>query len=200
MVEGKRKAKARHSPQTTHDAPACLPPAAIDPLTGLPDRHTFLLHLRHATKRSQSDPHYRFAVCFLDLDGFKIVNRRYGHLVGDRFLRAAAKRLQAAISHEGDLLARFGGDEFTALLKNVSNAAAALHRARQFHKQLRRALTCGKRKAHLGVSIGVVLSSPAYRRAETLLRLADKAMFAAKAQGGNQAVLYEKHSKSNRLN
>lgn len=163
--------------------------AAFDPLTGLPDRQTFFSRLQQAIMRSRREPDYRFAVCFLDLDGFKAVNRRFGHVAGDLFLREAALRLRRAIRRR-DLLARYGGDEFTALLGEVSDEASALRLAERFTGRLRRALVCGKRKARISVSIGVVLCSSASRTPKTILRCADKAMFLAKAQGGNQAVLY----------
>jgi len=191
MTKNKGRQAFHKSPKKTGKVSAGLPPQTFDPLTGLPDRQAFLLRLQHLLKRLHREPDYSFAVCFLDLDGFGIVNRRFGHVTGDRFLRTAAARLQKAIPRNG-MLARYGGDEFAALWENVGDPAAVLNLARRFPRQLNRALVCGKQRVRIGVSVGVVLSTQACRKPETLLRRADKAMFLAKAQGGNQVVLYQK--------
>ncbi|MDF2763428.1 MAG: domain S-box/diguanylate cyclase protein, partial [Rhodospirillales bacterium] len=89
--------------------------ALHDPLTGLPNRTLFLQRLAAADHHARHRPGYLFAVLFLDLDRFKLVNDSLGHHVGDDLLAAVAERLRACAG-DGDTVARLGGDEFAVLL------------------------------------------------------------------------------------
>ena len=95
-----------------------------DPLTALPDRRLFERRLDQALQQAARRDDYRFALCFIDLDGFKAVNDRFGHLTGDRTLCEVARRLVAS-ARPGDTASRFGGDEFTVLLDDVRDSAEA---------------------------------------------------------------------------
>src|SRR5690606_21175337 len=94
--------------------------AFYDVLTGLPNRALFMDRLGHAVARAHRHPNYLFAVLFLDLDRFKVINDSLGHGVGDQLLLAVAKRLDGCL-RPGDTAARLGGDEFTLLLDDITD-------------------------------------------------------------------------------
>src|SRR5262249_3235547 len=110
-----------------------------DPLTGLPNRRLFDRRLREATRRARQSED-QFSVLFIDLDRFQEVNDRYGHLVGDSLLAAAAERLSKAIRPQ-DTLARRDGDEFTILLDDLKRADDAVQVARRIAEQLQSPLS-----------------------------------------------------------
>ena len=158
------------------------PPAAeqggTDPLTGLADRTTFSRRLAAALAEAAARPDYRFAVLFLDLDGFKAVNDRLGHLGGDRVLAEIAGRLARAVRPD-DLVARFGGDEFTVFLDRVSHEADALAAARRLQARVDEPLP-GAEPNSVSASVGVAVSWDGYRAPEAMLEAADQAMYRAK--------------------
>ncbi len=159
-----------------------------DPLTGLPDRRLFERRLTRAFEESLRSESYRFAVCFIDLDGFKAVNDRFGHLIGDRALCEAARRLVGCV-RPSDMAARFGGDEFTVFLdelRDESNAAAV---ARRILEQLEMPLAINGADVRLGASVGVAARSADCRGVEDLLHRADRAMYRAKSLGGGQVFV-----------
>jgi diguanylate cyclase (GGDEF)-like protein len=148
--------------------------AAIDPLTGLPNRRTFLERLRAALRRG------RCAVLFCDLDGFKQVNDRWGHAIGDELLTQVAVRLVASV-RETDTVSRFGGDEFLVLLEGVDQPSidGVISRIRAAFS---RPFTLSTGELTLGVSIGLATGSAGSD--EDLIGAADALMYEAKrAQG-----------------
>ncbi len=169
-VEESALALRRINYQLHHDA-------THDTLTGLPNRAHFLERLGHAL----DEAHTPFALLFLDFDRFKIINDSLGHAVGDRVLRTLSLRLRHHLK-EGDILARFGGDEFSVLLHNVT-AAEAVAAAERLKGHFCHPVRLGGRKLRLGVSIGVVSSAGDYQKPEEMLQDADIAMYGAKAQG-----------------
>ena len=172
--------------------------AFYDPLTGLPNRALFMDRLSHTAERAKRHPNYRFAVLFLDLDRFKIVNDSLGHLVGDQLLVGIAQRLKASLRSE-DTVARLGGDEFTILLENIDDANQAIHVADRILQQLKAPFELDGHEVFTAASIGIVLSREVsqgvhpieYDRPEDLLRDADTALYRAKALGKGRYEVFD---------
>ncbi len=171
--------------------------ALHDALTGLPNRTLFFDRLRQALRRSRQYSDYQFAVLFLDLDRFKIINDSLGHTIGDRLLVAIGKRLQNCIK-ASDTLARLGGDEFTILLEYPPDINYATRVAAKINQQLAKPVYIEGNEVFTTASIGIVGSRgnfadsangnqldicPIYNNPEDLLRDADIAMYRAKALG-----------------
>jgi diguanylate cyclase (GGDEF)-like protein/PAS domain S-box-containing protein len=168
-----------------------------DALTSLPNRSLFLEQLRRSLQQSKQNPDYNFAVLFLDLDSFKLINDSLGHLVGDQMLVAIAQRLATCLRPE-DTLARFGGDEFTILLEDVRDLANATQLAEQIQQQLTQPFKLKGQDIYTTTSIGIVVSTIGASQPEDLLRSADTALYRAKALGGNRYVVFdsEMHSRA----
>ncbi|MDB9512615.1 EAL domain-containing protein [Kamptonema animale CS-326] len=174
--------------------------ALHDTLTGLPNRALFMDRLGHAIELGKRRPEILFAVLFIDLDRFKVVNDSLGHLVGDQLLIAIAQRLKICL-RTGDTVARLGGDEFAILLENIKDASDATIIAERVQNELAAPFNLNAHKIFSSASIGIVCSGLAplrdgeattlphvqcpilYDRPEDLLRDADAAMYHAKAQG-----------------
>jgi diguanylate cyclase (GGDEF)-like protein/PAS domain S-box-containing protein len=167
---------ARHlaEEQLVHDA-------LYDHLTGLPNRALFTDRLQEAMKRAKRYANYVFALLFLDLDRFKIVNDSLGHLAGDELLRIVAERLERAVRGV-DTVARFGGDEFAVLLGDLRRPSDAVRVVERVQKSLQSPFSLQDHEVFTSASIGVVLGSTAYALPEEMLRDADTAMYRAKAR------------------
>lgn len=156
--------------------------ACHDALTALPNRVLFLDRLRQTIERSRRRNDYNFAVLFLDLDGFKGINDRFGHSIGDDFLVAIARRLELCL-RSGDTVARFGGDEFAVLLEDIKDVTDATNVAKRIQEALSVPLNLNGHQIIPTASIGIALSSSHYEEPHNLLRDADIAMYHAKRQG-----------------
>jgi len=164
--------------------------ALHDALTQLPNRNLLMTQLERALDRIQRPPHQAFAVLFLDLDRFKLVNDSLGHVVGDQLLILVAKALSRLV-RPGDLVARLGGDEFVILLEAVNDTSEILTVANRLLGVLRRPFQIAHREVLATASIGIVLGSLAYQSAMELLRDADIAMYRAKANGKNGYAIFD---------
>ncbi len=159
--------------------------ALHDPLTGLANRTQLIARLEEAMGRAQRD-HGLVALLFIDLDRFKPINDELGHDVGDAVLRELAVRLQALI-RQGDLAARFGGDEFVLLLDQLDDVAAAEGVASRVLSSLSQPVTVGTRALRVGASVGIACGpGPAQLDAASLMKQADEAMYLAKTGGGQR--------------
>ena len=153
-----------------------------DGLTGLPNRTLFMKRVQIALDKSKCDFDYKFAVLFIDLDRFKVINDSLGHLVGDHLLIACAQRLQKCLGDQ-DIVARIGGDEFTVLLENISDLHDTLAVADKIVAKFKRPFKLGSHMVTTTASMGIVLGSTEYQQSSELLRDADTAMYRAKEGG-----------------
>ncbi|MEO6365192.1 MAG: diguanylate cyclase [Luteimonas sp.] len=154
--------------------------ATHDALTGLPNRHQLQLALHRALDQASALGD-RLALLYLDLDGFKAVNDRGGHGVGDRLLREVATRLRQGL-RQSDLVARVGGDEFVVLLYGCHDSAAAATVADTLRARLRPVFSLPEGDISLDASIGIACFPADGSDAESLLSHADNAMYAVKRQ------------------
>jgi diguanylate cyclase (GGDEF)-like protein len=172
--------------------------AMHDTLTGLPNRSMLSDQISRALRRYREDPHARFAVLFLDLDDFKLVNDTLGHNAGDVLLKQVAARISQSIrsgewredEDSATLAARLGGDEFVVLLRGLRKFADAEVVAQRLLSVLRLPYQVEGRQVRCGVSIGVTTSARGYADVEQILRDADIAMYAAKAGKKDRYVVF----------
>lgn len=160
-----------------------------DPLTGLPNRSLFLNRVAHCMARCARPGGQGFAVLFLDLDRFKIVNDSLGHSVGDLLLRSVATRLSEGL-RPGDTVARLGGDEFTVLLEEIGDVSQAEEIAARIVQEIEQPFTLDGQQIVISTSIGIAAGWSGYERPEDLIRDADTAMYEAKAEGRSRHRLF----------
>ncbi|WP_315791545.1 diguanylate cyclase domain-containing protein [Fischerella sp. JS2] len=165
--------------------------AFYDGLTALPNRVLFLDRLKQASERSKRRFNYHFAVLFLDLDSFKIINDRFGHSMGDDLLVAIARRLESCL-RSGDTVARFGGDEFAVLLEDIKDVSDAINIAKRIQETLSLPLHLNGYEISTTASIGIALSSSGYEEPTNILRDADTAMYRAKVKGKANYIIFDK--------
>lgn len=156
--------------------------ALHDPLTGLPNRAFFLERLRNAMTIAEHQQAGRFAVLFLDLDHFKVVNDSLGHMMGDQLLLMLAQRLRQCL-HPGNIVARLGGDEFVILVENIQDVQEPVALAQQIHASLKQPLNLYGHLNFASASIGIVCDDGHYEHPADVLRDADIAMYQAKTHG-----------------
>jgi len=160
-----------------------------DPLTGLPNRALFFDRLELALERARRRD-VEVAVLFMDLDDFKVINDSLGHEVGDQVLLAVVERLENCMLAE-ETLARFGGDEFTVLLEDVSGPSDAARVAERIGGALRAPFVLRGRERFITTSVGISFGGRGGERPGDLLRNADLAMYQAKARGRNRHAVFE---------
>lgn len=173
--------------------------ARHDTLTDLPNRAEFMNHLRTAIDRAGSNRAAKFAVLFLDLDRFKVINDSLGHLVGDELLKQIGERLQKNI-RPGDVVARLGGDEFTILLNRTGDVDEVIQVAERVQRNLSQAFDIDGVEVFTSASIGIILSDDIARQPEDFLRDADAAMYRAKEAGKARYEIFDREMHARNLN
>ena len=178
------RAEQKLTHQTRHDG-----------LTGLPNRILLLERLDAAIARMGEPGRSGFAVLFLDLDRFKLVNDSAGHAAGDEMLMEAGRRIAATLG-EHTLVARLGGDEFAVLVEGVAEHASAEALAATLLEELGKPMWIAGRELFPSASIGIALWEPRYRQGEEMLRDADAAMYRAKAHGRDRSALFDEEMRA----
>ncbi len=173
--------------------------ALHDTLTDLPNRVQFMDHLRQAVERATGNSFARFAVLFLDLDRFKVINDSLGHAVGDKLLIAISERLRACV-RPGDVVSRLGGDEFTILLNRSGDIAEVIGVAERLQAKISEPFKIDNYEVFTTASIGIIVSGDVARRAEDFLRDADAAMYRAKEAGKARYEIFDREMHVRNMN
>ncbi len=173
--------------------------ALHDTLTDLPNRVQFMNRLRQAVERADGNPYSRFAVLFLDLDRFKVINDSLGHAVGDKLLVAIAERLSSCV-RPGDVVARLGGDEFTILLNRSGDLDEVVGVAERLQARISEPFKIDNYEVFTTASIGIIVSGNVNRTAEELLRDADAAMYRAKDSGKARFEIFDQEMHVRNMN
>lgn len=160
-----------------------------DPLTKLPNRNLLRERVEEAINLRKRGGEQPFALLFLDLDDFKLVNDSMGHPAGDELLVVLAKRLRLQI-RQGDTIARFGGDEFAILCKDLENHEEIGVLARAILAVIAEPIMVNETEIHVSASLGITTSSLNYESANEMIRDADIAMYRAKEQGESDFQIY----------
>jgi diguanylate cyclase (GGDEF)-like protein len=179
QIGERMRAEQRLTHQARHDA-----------LTGLPNRPQLLERLDVAISNARRRDDVAFAVLFLDLDRFKLINDSIGHAAGDEMLVEVGRRISAALDGRG-VVARFGGDEFAILIDSLESPQESEKIASRILEALGKPLWLGGRELFPSASIGIALWQPRYRLGEELLRDADAAMYRAKAEGRDRSAVFD---------
>lgn len=170
-----------------------------DNLTGLPNRALFVDRLKQALARTKRLGQHKFAVLFLDLDRFKVINDSLGHMVGDQLLVGIARRLETCL-RPGDTVARLGGDEFTILLEDICDTNEAVQVAQRVEKELSLPFNLRGHEVFTSVSIGIAPGETGYNRPDEILRDADTAMYRAKSLGKARHEVFDKAMHAQAIN
>ena len=179
QIGERMRAERKLTHQATHDA-----------LTGLPNRVQLLGRLGTAIACARNEPQACFAVLFLDLDRFKLVNDSVGHAVGDELLVEAGRRIVATV-RGNDVVARLGGDEFAILAEALDGPQMAEDLGRRVLAALGAPMLIAGRELFPTASIGIALWHPRYETGEEMLRDADAAMYRAKGEGRDRCMRFD---------
>ncbi|HRJ01374.1 MAG TPA: EAL domain-containing protein [Hyphomonas sp.] len=164
--------------------------AFTDPLSGLPNRRALLSRLENIAGRTSCEPG-RLAMVFIDLDGFKVINDFHGHQFGDHLITEVGRTL-SALHGEHSMLARMGGDEFALLIEEEYAGEAAQQFAAMALERLTQPITILDRQFQIGASIGIAIDAEGLTAPFELLRQADTAMYAVKANGKHGIQVFDK--------
>ncbi len=173
--------------------------AYYDHLTNLPNRIQFIKHLGRMLEHKKWHKDYLFAVLFIDLDRFKVVNDSLGHLIGDKLLIEVSRRLETCTrptdkisrATENDRVSRFGGDEFALFLNDIKDISSASRVADRIQMELQKPFNIDGYELFTSASIGISMSATEYENAEDILRDADSAMYRAKDAGRACAEIFD---------
>ena len=179
QIEERKKAEEKLYYEAHHDA-----------LTQLPNRAMFSDRLTYSLSHFKRHPNQRFAVLFIDLDRFKMINDTLGHLAGDKFLVEISQRLAECI-RDNDLLARLGGDEFVILLDNFQTQDDVEEICGRIITRVSEAFNIDDNKLYSNASIGIAMFNQQYKDASEILRDADAAMYQAKSLGRGRYVFFD---------
>ncbi|XQW85080.1 EAL domain-containing protein [Thalassotalea piscium] len=179
QIEERKKAEEQLFYEAHHDA-----------LTKLPNRAMFSDRLSFSQRHLKRHPNHRFAVLFIDLDRFKIINDTLGHLAGDKFLIEIAKRLSECV-RDNDILARLGGDEFVILLDSLQSQDDVEEVASRIINAVSKPFNLDGHCLYSNASIGIAQCSQHYKDANEILRDADAAMYQAKSLGRGRYVFFD---------
>ncbi len=179
QIEERRKAEARLYHEAHHDA-----------LTQLPNRAMFADRLTYSIRHLKRHPNQRFAVLFIDLDRFKMINDTLGHHAGDQFLIEISKRLRACV-RDNDILARLGGDEFVVLLDSLQSLEDVEEITSRIIDSIAQPFELDGHTLYSNASIGIAQSRVSYKDANEILRDADAAMYQAKSLGRGRYVFFD---------
>lgn len=180
---------------------------AADPLTGFPNRVMLMEQLSATVKAAQCQSNSTFAVLFLDLDRFKVINDSLGHFAGDELLVTVAKRLESCLRRSDIVsrlsdrctISRFGGDEFVVLLRGLTSPDNATLVADRILETLAEPLLLRGHEVNLTASIGIAVATSGQDSADDLLRDADTAMYQAKSQGKSRWSLFDQSMRKQAL-
>ena len=179
----------------------------VDVLTGLPNRVLFMDRLGRSFERARRRKDKTFALMFLDLDSFKQINDKMGHLIGDQLLVAIASRLETTIRSSDSIarfgrnhtIARLGGDEFTVLLEEIADLLDVRRVAERIAGDMSSPFFIGGQELYPTASIGIALYDPSYQNPEELLRDADIAMYSAKSHGKGRYEMFDSNMRANTI-
>jgi diguanylate cyclase (GGDEF)-like protein/PAS domain S-box-containing protein len=175
-----------------------------DALTGLPNRVLFRERLERCIYRQKRDSNSKFALLYLDLDNFKLVNDSLGHEAGDRLLVAIARRLESSLREAESFVCRLGGDEFSILIEGIDDLDEPIHIAKRIIASIGEPISIGSgREVYTSVSVGISFSSDGYADANEIIQAADTAMYRAKEQGKSCYRIFDpamKQDATKRLN
>jgi diguanylate cyclase (GGDEF)-like protein len=161
-----------------------------DPLTDLPNRMLFIDRLEHAMERGKRHEDFRFAVFFLDLDRFKVVNDSLGHKIGDELLVESSRRIASCLRGE-DTVARLGGDEFVVLLEDVHGMKEVVQVAERIQNSLATPFDLEGHIIFVFASMGIVTNGNQYNDPDNIIRDADIAMYRAKGKGLGKYEIFD---------
>jgi diguanylate cyclase (GGDEF)-like protein/PAS domain S-box-containing protein len=170
-----------------------------DLLTGLPNRALFLDRLDRTIEYNRRYDNFFFAVLFLDLDRFKVINDSLGHAVGDQLLVEISKVLKTCM-RSSDTVARFGGDEFVVLLNDIHDVQDAVKVVHHIQEVLSKPFRVGNNRVFTSASIGIVLSNRGYLSKEDIMRDADIAMYQAKMLGKANYMIFNTEMRKKAIN
>lgn len=175
-----------------------LKDAAHDSLTGLPNRNFFMERVSQSIHLKRCNENYQFAILFIDLDRFKVINDSLGHLIGDQLLIQIAAKLKTGLRPH-DTIARLGGDEFAILLHSIQHQEDAIEIANRLQTELSQPLLLENNEVFPSASIGIAFSEIDYENVEEVLRDADTAMYRAKALGRSRYEIFDREMHQNAL-
>ena len=164
--------------------------ALRDGLTGLPNRASFMRRLNRVAALADGDPTYAFAVLFLDLDRFKVLNDTLGHPTGDDLLKAVAERLETCL-RPNYMVARMGGDEFTILLDGVRDQSEAEAITARILERVHASFELNAQTVFTSASVGIALSPVGYDDPADMVAFADAAMYRAKTEGRARQIVFD---------